>query len=259
MLPDDPTRVAWGTVINDYSVLGITLTPAHPVSLEWSPTSLQAQKANQTQSHVSPQNTTTWVVTHGRNGSPTDSTIGPLADAVTVYAAKQDQQVLTVDWHQAAAAETIFGLDYGDLTEERWIPEVGAWAADALSSTTITTVGSNGGVPAGQFSIPGSDLNLIGHSWGAVVSGEIAKNTNGGVNTIVALDPCRCQDRGTCYRRGCGGCHSKPAFYLVGCGTIRCHYCSLQHGLHQVWCVFAALVGLLGQLVGVSDFRANGE
>ncbi len=48
-----------------------------------------------------------------------------------------------------------------------------AWAASQLQALGIA--------PA--------SLNLVGHSWGAVVAGEIAKAFPGGVNDLIALDP----------------------------------------------------------------------
>jgi hypothetical protein len=40
-----------------------------------------------------------------------------------------------------------------------------------------------------NYGFSGGKINLIGHSWGAYVADELAAETDGGVNVIVALDP----------------------------------------------------------------------
>jgi len=105
----------------------------------------------------------TWVVVHGRNSSRTNATIDALARALA--AARPDEQVLTLDWSEAAA---------DDLTaSEDAIPNVGAWAAAALTIQGFA----------------GQNLNFIGHSWGSYISAETAERIAGGVDTILALDP----------------------------------------------------------------------
>ena len=59
------------------------------------------------------------------------------------------------------------------LTRSSRIPLVANWAETALVNSGFS----------------GSNLNLIGHSFGSYIAGEIAEQMGGGVNTIVALDP----------------------------------------------------------------------
>ncbi len=109
----------------------------------------------------------TWVIIHGRDNSASTPSIQRLAAAV--HTAQPAAQVLTLDWHFAAAAV----LDELVSLGEGWIEPVGQWAAAALKDYGFTT----------------DKLNLIGHSWGSYVADELAEAFPGGVNTIVGLDP----------------------------------------------------------------------
>ncbi|NQT16264.1 MAG: hypothetical protein HQ582_26135, partial [Planctomycetes bacterium] len=104
-----------------------------------------------------------WLVIHGNASAPTASYINVLADAL--HSASSGDQVLTLDW------STIAALAIG--TTENYIIRVAEWA-----SSTLTSYGFSGGL-----------LNLVGHSFGAYVAGEMAERIPGGVNTIVGLDP----------------------------------------------------------------------
>lgn len=106
----------------------------------------------------------TWLVIHGRNDS--GAAFEPLAD--TVRAASYDQQVLTLNWSEGASS--VFA---GDFSGESWIAPVATWV--------VATLIDYGFVPEG--------LNVIGHSWGGVLTGELAARFPGGVHRVVALDP----------------------------------------------------------------------
>ena len=111
----------------------------------------------------------TWVAVHGRTDSADKPQMKALASAV---ARQTGAQVLTLDWSEGAGA----WLSENNLTDysgEAWIRPVAEWAASLLSAVGFVT----------------SNINLIGHSWGAVLSAEIASFFSGGVNTLVALDP----------------------------------------------------------------------
>lgn len=111
----------------------------------------------------------TWVVIHGRNGS-FDGTDGnvmqQLAEAVDV--ASGDDQVITLDWRDGADSPLVT-----DFFGESWLLPVAQWAMQSLTAYGFTT----------------SLVNLVGHSWGGVISGELAGAFPGGVNTVVAIDP----------------------------------------------------------------------
>jgi pimeloyl-ACP methyl ester carboxylesterase len=111
----------------------------------------------------------TWVVTHGRNGSfnpSLDPRMVGLANAVD--SASGDDQVLTLDWRDGAYSPLVT-----DFFGESWLLPVAQWAMRVLTSYGFTS----------------SLVNLVGHSWGGVISGELAGVFPGGVNTVVAIDP----------------------------------------------------------------------
>lgn len=106
-----------------------------------------------------------WVIAHGRGNSEDSSQIEELAR--NLY--KLGVQVVTVDWEEGADDNlTPLGLE-----GSKWIEKVGAWSANQLT--------------ASEFA--GSQINVIGHSWGSYVSYEIGAHIPGGVRTLVALDP----------------------------------------------------------------------
>lgn len=110
----------------------------------------------------------TWVVIHGRNGSfsePTDR-VKQLADDVVL--AREDDQVITLNWSEGADSPLII-----DFFGESWLVPVAQWTAEVLEAYGFTT----------------SLVNLVGHSWGAVISGELAATLPGGVNTVLVIDP----------------------------------------------------------------------
>jgi len=105
----------------------------------------------------------TWIVVHGKDSSRTTPSIEALAQALA--GARPNDQVLTLDWSEAAADAL--------TASEDAIPNVGAWAAAALA----------------RYGFGGRNLNFVGHSWGTYVSAETAERILGGVDIIVALDP----------------------------------------------------------------------
>lgn len=111
----------------------------------------------------------TWVVTHGRNGA-FDPILDPrmwnLANAVDT--ARSEDQVLTLDWREGADSPLIT-----DFQGEAWLVAVAQWAEQVLTSYGFTS----------------NLVNLVGHSWGAVISGELAAAFPGGVNTVAVIDP----------------------------------------------------------------------
>lgn len=111
-------------------------------------------------------NLRTWVVTHGRASSP--AAFVPLGR--TMDFAESGGQVLLLDWRTAAAAHSAF-----DLTEGRWFAPVASRIAPMLAARGLTR----------------SSLSLLGHSWGAYVSYEVAGAIGGGdaAARFIALDP----------------------------------------------------------------------
>ncbi|MEZ0264269.1 MAG: pre-peptidase C-terminal domain-containing protein [Phycisphaerae bacterium] len=107
-------------------------------------------------------NRETWVTIHGWLGSPI-----AMADiAHSIDAASRHVQVLQLDWSSVASDVNPFNVVFA-------IADVGEWAANKLES----------------WGIPGSNINLVGHSYGGYMTDEIARNVTGGVDRIVALDP----------------------------------------------------------------------
>jgi pimeloyl-ACP methyl ester carboxylesterase len=117
-------------------------------------------------------NVPTWIVIHGRNSSPIASNLAQLAASLDGFS--PSDQVLTLDWSSAAASGAIGGAG------ENYIKPVAKWAAAALAA----------------YGLDSTELNLVGHSWGAYVAAELAELQAaagslpaGKVNSIVALDP----------------------------------------------------------------------
>jgi hypothetical protein len=115
----------------------------------------------------------TWVVIHGRDSSFSPSAAGEpnsmwdLAQAVD--AATGDDQVLTLDWSVGADPRIL----PPELMGEMFIEPLANWAAEVFTMNGFSS----------------SSINLIGHSWGGVMSDEIAEAMNGDVNRLIALDP----------------------------------------------------------------------
>jgi pimeloyl-ACP methyl ester carboxylesterase len=112
---------------------------------------------------TSPIRTTgqTWIIVHGWQSSP--DSLASLSSAVRNAAPKD--QVLAIDWSSAAAADL--------LTVVFSVDKVAAAAAKVVQ----------------QWGIPGSRLNLIGHSFGGFLIDRLASRISGGVNRMVAIDP----------------------------------------------------------------------
>ncbi len=106
-----------------------------------------------------------WVVVHGRVNSEDSSQIVDL----TRNLKNLGVQVVTLDWAGGAKDN----LSPIGLEGQKWIEQVGTWAADQLKAAGFG----------------GQNINVIGHSWGAYVSYEIGRHTSGGVKALVALDP----------------------------------------------------------------------
>ena len=107
----------------------------------------------------------TWIVIHGRNSSRTTENIADVA--ASIAETRSNDQVLTLDWSGAAS---YFG--WAGFGGEDAIQNVGTWAAAALQDKGFV----------------GTNLNLVGHSWGSYVADELAERIPGGVDTITALD-----------------------------------------------------------------------
>jgi pimeloyl-ACP methyl ester carboxylesterase len=114
----------------------------------------------------------TWIVIHGMRSSRNVGNIKNLADAITNARRFESEQILTLDWSAAAS-----NPDYTDFDGENAIINVATWTANALRA----------------HGFAGSQLNLVGHSWGAYVTDELAERMDGAnsgiVNAIVVLDP----------------------------------------------------------------------
>ena len=127
-------------------------------------------------------NAITWIVAHGRISGPHADNIARLAAAVDGFQA--GDQVLALDWSSVTRkAGTTTNSSLTDFLGEGWIPYVASFVA-----TKLVSLGFNSN----------NLINLAGHSWGAVLSGEIANRMRlsassavFGVNRIVALDPAR--------------------------------------------------------------------
>ena len=114
-------------------------------------------------------NATTWLLIHGRGGSP--ASMVPIANAL----ASQNDQLLSVNWSAGASYKNL----YTDFTGQDWIKPVGVSSAEQLRA----------------YGFAPGELNIIGHSWGADVGDELAARLVddglGKVQSIVALDAAR--------------------------------------------------------------------
>ncbi len=109
-------------------------------------------------------NVPTWVVIHGRTDDESSDQILELASTMK----KLGQQVITLDWSQAAKDNaSAIGLE-----GSAWIDSVASWAVRQLK----------------ELGLSADNINLVGHSWGTYVSNSIAMKL-GHVNTLIALDP----------------------------------------------------------------------
>ena len=87
--------------------------------------------------------------------------------AASIAETRSNDQVLTLDWSGAASYPGWAGFGGEDP-----IQNLGIWAAAALQDKGFV----------------GTNLNLVGHSWGSYVADELAERIPGGVDTITALD-----------------------------------------------------------------------
>ncbi len=108
-----------------------------------------------------------WVVVHGREDRGNSDAINELAKNLQVFG----MQVVTIDWEDAAGDN----LTNIGLQGTHWITAVSTWATHQLQS----------------LGFQGTDVQIVGHSWGADIAYEIGACFPGGVRTIVALDPAK--------------------------------------------------------------------
>lgn len=111
-------------------------------------------------------NQRTWIVVHGWNSAREKTNI--YAATKALFDSRPGDQILTLDWSSAADTGIL-----DPFSAEDGIVPVAQWAATALL----------------QYGFSGTNLNLVGHSFGSYVSDEIAQRIPGGVHTIVTLDP----------------------------------------------------------------------
>jgi len=110
-----------------------------------------------------------FVIIHGRGASKDSDYIQGLAAAV--HNREPNSRIYLLDWSELASSS----LGWTGFGGEDNIPTVGKYLAERLQN------------------IPATKINLIGHSWGALVSYEAAKftflNRNQIVNSIIAIEP----------------------------------------------------------------------
>jgi pimeloyl-ACP methyl ester carboxylesterase len=131
----------------------------------------------------------TWVVIHGWQSGP--DAVHRVAAAI--QAASDRVQVLELDWSQAAA-------DLNAAAVALRVPDVGAFVARKL----------------GDWGIAGTNVNLVGHSFGGYMADEIARRVSGGVNRVVALDPAAPVVAGVDLSGTNYAAHSKYSLAFVG-------------------------------------------
>ena len=108
----------------------------------------------------------TWVLIHGWNSSADQF---ELLDLATNMARLRPQdQIFLLDWSVIATSAWT-----DPYTPSAGVVPVARWLVAALA----------------QLGIEGTNLNFIGHSYGAYVANAAARRIPGGVNSMVALDP----------------------------------------------------------------------
>jgi pimeloyl-ACP methyl ester carboxylesterase len=110
--------------------------------------------------------TPTWLLIHGWNSSSYQDELRDLA--TNIARLRPQDQILLLDWSRVATSAWT-----DPYTPSAGIVPVARWLVSAL----------------GQLGIEGTNLNFIGHSYGAYVANAAARRIPGGVNSIVALDP----------------------------------------------------------------------
>jgi pimeloyl-ACP methyl ester carboxylesterase len=167
---DPANRIAEGNEANNTGIAGDT-TPIYRTALDGRVKSLQ--KSKPVSIHALGDtgapldlNATTWLIIHGRNESSMSPDLVTLGQQIDQY--QPGDQVLVLDWQKAAFSGALGGQG------ENYILPVAAWAAQTLT----------------EYGFAGSQLNLVGYSWGAEVAEEMSEIL-GHVNSIVAIDPAR--------------------------------------------------------------------
>jgi pimeloyl-ACP methyl ester carboxylesterase len=117
------------------------------------------------------QNRPTWVVIHGMNNSPETDSIKALSQSIDNY--KTDDQVLVLDWNQAALSNSLLFGAPNPYFGASWIPTIADWLKKKLVD---------------EWKISPDNINFAGHSLGSYLAWETAKDI-GGVNNLIALDP----------------------------------------------------------------------
>lgn len=110
--------------------------------------------------------TPTWLLIHGWNSSSYQDELRDLA--TNIARLRPQDQVLFLDWSRVATSAWT-----DPYTPSAGIVPVARWLVAAL----------------GQLGIEGTNLNFIGHSYGAYIANAAARRIPGGVNSLVALDP----------------------------------------------------------------------
>jgi hypothetical protein len=193
-LEEGSTLLPYGQFPND---LGIEQKNQREVSLKRFPSSLTSTPINSTEPKK------TWVIIHGLNDNPDDSSDndGDFSDIAKALTTKTNDNVFLLDWKQAAAGGIVDKNDnapnalmrLGNYTGAKWIRPVAEFAVKKLKEFGI------------DAKYAAENLNLVGHSLGSLLSNEIARiykngftdNNDGketkangiGVNSILALDP----------------------------------------------------------------------
>jgi Ca2+-binding RTX toxin-like protein len=129
-------------------------------------------------SNISPDSQT-WVIIHGYDDDADErSTQIPLRQSI-INNARPNDRILALDWREAAASQNSFT---GNFIAATW--------STAVAEYVVKTLYDAYGISADRAK---DTVNLVGHSLGAYVAGEIGKiykSVNGvGVRTITALDP----------------------------------------------------------------------
>jgi pimeloyl-ACP methyl ester carboxylesterase len=108
------------------------------------------------------------------NSSPNADNITELSKAIGDYKKdKNADQVLVLDWKQAALSNSLLFNAPNPYFGASWIPKVAEWTKKKLVD---------------EWKISPDNINFAGHSLGSYLAWETAKNI-GGVNNLIALDP----------------------------------------------------------------------
>jgi pimeloyl-ACP methyl ester carboxylesterase len=105
------------------------------------------------------------------NNSPETDSIKALSQSIDNY--KTDDQVLVLDWNQAALSNSLLFGAPNPYFGASWIPTIADWLKKKLVD---------------EWKISPDNINFAGHSLGSYLAWETAKDI-GGVNNLIALDP----------------------------------------------------------------------